>query len=317
MHREYLWSELCLLGSIGRGQFGMVHKATRSSDGNTVAVKVSFAPIEDEEGKVPEKYRDNMACYVREVEIMRDLLSHPNILCTLGYGKMVATTNQSAGRRVCGFHVLELLDGHDLRVLLLRKTGTLPFPRLISWSRQLASALQHIHAQKIVHRDIKSSNVMVSTDQMRVVVIDFGLAVRLDAAGLAPGGDDSQLVTDFEAEDRVGVFGYMPPEVYERRPYGMAVDIFAFGAILYQLLCWSKPLRCCLRLRQATRQVPWDSMGVGYVQLICKPVLAPDLWGESLASLVRDCMARQPEARPRAGAIIDALDVAACAHQAA
>jgi serine/threonine protein kinase len=92
------------------------------------------------------------------------------------------------------------------------------------------------------------------------MLIDFGLALRFDS----PPTARTTLLTDYQASRRVGVFGYMAPELWRCEPYGSAVDVFALGATLQRLLNAARPLSCTASLRSAARHTLWDFFQTGY-----------------------------------------------------
>ena len=99
---------------------------------------------------------------------------------------------------------MELVEGDDLRRVLLR--GAKPsYARIATWARQLASTLDELHVRGIVHRDVKASNIMLSKSDDSAVLIDLGLAVRLQAP---EQGTALAAVTSYQSELRCGVPGY-------------------------------------------------------------------------------------------------------------
>ena len=107
----------------------------------------------------------------------------------------------------------------------LRRRGepALAEPTALSWLGQLGLALRHLHGQRVLHRDVKSSNVFVCGDGT-VRLGDFGLASALRAA------DDALL-------SRVGSPFYMSPEICRSQPYGPEADIWSLGCVLYECVC--------------------------------------------------------------------------------
>lgn len=146
---------------------------------------------------------------------------------------------------------------------------------------------------------------MISRSDGSLKLIDFGLTIRFDEAARAP------ITTSYQSKLRLGVPGYMPPEVYEKRPYGAAVDIFAFGKILHRLLCAMAPPPASERLRDwwcgaLCSAVPW----LLYPRLV--GVLPTSRrWPRPLASLASECCSRQPERRPGAAQLVQTLEASA------
>jgi serine/threonine protein kinase len=117
------------------------------------------------------------------------------------------------------FLVMEYVDGETLARRLAR--GAIPVAQAIRFGSQIADALDRAHRQGIVHRDLKPANIMLTRGGIKL--LDFGLA-RLDVAGAS---DEQALI---------GTPQYMSPEQLERRPADARSDIFACGAVLYEMV---------------------------------------------------------------------------------
>jgi len=146
-------------------------------------------------------------------------LNHPNILAVYDIGT-------DDGRP---YIVSELLDGKTIR-----DQSGLPVRRAVEYAIQIAHGLAAAHEKGIVHRDLKPENVFVTSDG-HVKILDFGLAklIEVEAAGV------SQLPTapiDTQPGMMLGTMGYMAPEQVRGQRVDHRADIFAFGAILYEML---------------------------------------------------------------------------------
>jgi len=117
---------------------------------------------------------------------------------------------------------MELVDGEMLRARLAQ--GPLPVRKATAYALQIARGLAAAHARGIVHRDLKPENVMVSRDD-HVKILDFGLAKEV-----------------------LGTFGYMAPEQVRGLPVDHRSDIFAFGAVLYEMATGRRAFRARPRL---------------------------------------------------------------------
>jgi len=171
----------------------------------------------------------------------------------------------------------------------------------------LAKVLAYLHERRIIHRDVKASNIMVTEQGKNVMLIDFGLALRFEEQE-APSM--SVLLTDYQALRRVGVFGYMAPEIYRCELYGAPVDIFAFGSVLHRLLCAAHPLSMSANFRSSLRQWTWDTFQIWYEPMMCRPSVSLRV-GAPLTALLRACMHERPLLRPLAVELVARLqDVA-------
>ena len=143
--------------SIGIGAFASVHRAKRKQDGQAVVLKRWHAPIvRSATDRAPADQADGEArvCFMHELDIFRRAdLAHPNLIRGAGYGFCTAPRSE-AGR--AGFLAIEEAAGVDLRLELLR--SRVPLATLLQWMLGLARALEHLHAQHIVHRDVKPSS---------------------------------------------------------------------------------------------------------------------------------------------------------------
>jgi serine/threonine protein kinase len=152
-----------------------------------------------------------------EAEIAVEL-HHPNIVRTLEHG---LTTNNEP------YLVMEYIDGPNFSTLLSTKDPLLEGLR-VPLIRQIAQALQAVHAAGYIHRDICPRNVMIDTENGTLKLIDFGLAVPATPAFMQPG-------------NRTGNPNYMAPEIIRRLSTDQRVDIFAFGVTAYEICTFALP----------------------------------------------------------------------------
>ncbi len=150
-------------------------------------------------------------------------LKHPHILPLFDSGLADAVP----------FYVMPFIDGESLRARL-RQVGRLPIGEVVRILHQLADALSHAHAKGVIHRDIKVDNVLVS--DRHVFLADFGVARAL----VAPDGE-TVAGTMTGTGMMVGTPGYMAPEQIVAGPVDHRTDIYAFGALAYELLTGSPP----------------------------------------------------------------------------
>src|SRR5262245_48131667 len=203
-----------IVALVGAGGMGEVYKARDTRLSRTVAIKLL-------PGDMAER-PDRRARFEVEARAI-SALSHPNI-CTL------YDVGDEGGR---SYFVMEFLEGETLDDRLTR--GPLPAAEVVRVAVQIADALANAHRAGIVHRDLKPGNVMLTASGAKL--LDFGLARRpiVDSAGdaLSTVSFDQRKLT---AEGTIlGTFQYMAPEQLEGRDADARTDIFAFGALLYEM----------------------------------------------------------------------------------
>jgi len=156
------------------------------------------------------------------------------LLATLNHHH-VATIHGLELQDGASFLVMELVEGETLEDRLDR--GALPVGEALTLALQLAQALEAAHARDIIHRDLKPANIKVTRDQ-RIKVLDFGIAKAL----AAPEGDDTRAeLTGTGAI--VGTPAWMSPEQARGEAVGVQSDIWAFGAVLYEMLTGIAPFK--------------------------------------------------------------------------
>ena len=195
---------------LGAGGMGEVYRARDTRLERTVAIKVLPAVFAEN----PERLRR----FQQEARVLSGL-NHPNLLVIYDVGSQDDLY----------FLVSELLEGENLRQRL--NVGALPRRKAMDYSIQMANGLSAAHGNGIVHRDLKPENLFVTRDG-RIKILDFGLAkqVSLEDGALTQtsGGTETGVV--------LGTVGYMSPEQVCGKPAGPRSDIFAAGAILYEML---------------------------------------------------------------------------------
>ena len=194
---------------------GEVYRAHDSRLDRTVAIKVLPTTFSAD--------RERLQRFSQEARAAA-ALNHPNILSIFDIGEQQGAP----------YVVSELLEGETLRSRL--KNGPLPIRKVIDYAMQVAKGLAAAHEKGIVHRDLKPENLFLTNDG-RVKILDFGLAklTRPEASG-GSGGDAPTVQVATEAGLVMGTAGYMSPEQVRGKPADNRSDIFAFGAILYEMI---------------------------------------------------------------------------------
>jgi hypothetical protein len=213
-----------LVDRIGQGGMGEVWRATDTTLGRDVAIKV-----------LPEAFSadaERLTRFEREAKVLASL-NHTSIAGIYGL-------HEHEGLR---FLAMELVPGEDLAERL--KKGSVPFSEAIDIARQIAEALEVAHEQGIVHRDLKPANIRITPDG-KVKVLDFGLAKALETAAASnPGRDAAMSPTITSLGTMVGVVlgtaAYMSPEQTRGQAVDKRADIWAFGCVLYEMLVGSRP----------------------------------------------------------------------------
>jgi serine/threonine protein kinase len=205
-----------ITASIGEGGMGQVYRATDTTLGRQVAIKL----LPDAFASDPER----MARFEREAKTLASL-NHPNIAAIYGFDK-------SAGLHAL---VMELVDGDDLSQRIAR--GAIPIDEALPIAKQIAEALEAAHEQGIVHRDLKPANIKLRPDGT-VKVLDFGLAKALDPAPISDLSQSPTIATP--AATRMGVImgtaAYMSPEQARGKTVDRRTDNWAFGCVVYEML---------------------------------------------------------------------------------
>jgi Tol biopolymer transport system component len=201
---------------IGAGGMGEVYRARDSKLGRDVAIKV-----------LPEAFAhdaDRLSRFQREAKMLASL-NHPNIATIHGLEQSGDTS----------YLVMELVSGETLAERV--KAGQLAIEEALKIAIQIAEALEGAHEKNIIHRDLKPANVKV-TPEGKVKVLDFGLAKAFagDAASEDIGNSPTLSMAATMQGAILGTAAYMSPEQAKGKAVDKRTDIWAFGAVLYELL---------------------------------------------------------------------------------
>lgn len=212
--------------ALGSGALSTIYKAVQEPLGRIVALKALKTQISP-----TSSFGEQLD---REAKILRDL-AHPNVVLLLD----VART--PAGRP---FLVLEHVEGPSLQQVLAKKR-VLGVEAALAVACGICAALEHVHERGVVHRDVKPSNVLLSTAGV-VKVIDFGIAQRartttlsdtVGTEGITPSGR----IAPEAVKDAFGTPAYMSPEQILGDFVDGRSDLFSLGVVLYQVLSGSRP----------------------------------------------------------------------------
>ena len=248
---------------IGAGAMGIVYRAFDTVLERPVAIKVL--------SERPDRKVDP----ARLVDEARNVsaLNHPNI-CT------IHDVGEDRNRT---FIVMEFIEGQPLTDLLV--PDGLNVDSIMNFGRQIADALNHAHDRGVVHRDLKGDNVIVTTD-LRVKVLDFGLALRL------PKETAKSITATEPTVDRIdsghtvaGTLSYMAPEILHGGNADFRTDVWSLGIVLYEM---------------ATGHVPFTGATVYELSaaILREPIPElPERVPATLVGVMKRCLAKHPELR--------------------
>ncbi|KAL2321853.1 hypothetical protein Fmac_026232 [Flemingia macrophylla] len=278
-------SKLIIKTAIARGTFGTVHRGVY--DTQDVAVKMLDW---GEEGQRTEAEVASLrAAFTQEVVVWHKL-DHPNVTkfigATMGSSELqIQTDNGLIGMpsNVCCV-VVEYLAGGNLKQFLIKnRRRKLAFKVVIQLALDLARGLSYLHSQKIVHRDVKTENMLL--DKTRTVKIaDFGVA-RVEASN----------PNDMTGE--TGTLGYMAPEVLNGNPYNRKCDVYSFGICLWEIYCCDMPFP----------DLSFTEITSAVVRQNLRPEI-PRCCPSSLANVMKKCWDASPEKRPEMDEVVSMLE---------
>ena len=203
--------------AIGAGGMGEIYKARDTRLDRTVAIKILSEALTADRA-----FRER---FEREARLISQL-DHPNICALYDVGEDHGTS----------FLVMPYLEGQTLAKRLER--GALPLSEALTIATQIASALDRAHRAGIVHRDLKPGNIILTKTGAKL--LDFGLAKTTSqvATGITgPGLSGMETTAPVTGQGTLlGTFQYMAPEQLEGHPADARSDLFAFGAVLYEML---------------------------------------------------------------------------------
>ncbi|OVE79514.1 hypothetical protein BVY01_02300, partial [bacterium I07] len=202
-------SHFKILEKLGEGGMGVVYKAHDTKLDRTVALKFLPSHITANE--------TDKARFLQEAKAAA-ALNHSNV-CTIH--EIREHENQQ-------FIVMEYVEGVTLSEKI--KSGPLELKTVIDYAMQIGEGLKAAHAKGIVHRDIKSSNIMV-TEANQIKVMDFGLAKLRGSTKLT------------KTTSTIGTLAYMSPEHLQNKDIDARTDIFSYGVVLYEMLTGELPFK--------------------------------------------------------------------------
>ncbi|MBW2644793.1 MAG: protein kinase [Deltaproteobacteria bacterium] len=197
-----------IIEELGAGGMGKIYKALDKETQEKTALKLINPEIASDE-KTIRRFRNEL--------ITARKISHKNV-CRM----------YDLGREQGGYYIaMEYVSGEDLKSFI-RRSGILSVGRTISIAKQVCEGLQEAHRMKVIHRDLKSNNIMIDRDG-NVRIMDFGIARSLTAKGITGPGV------------MIGTPEYMSPEQVEGKDVDQRSDIYSLGIILYEMVTGRVP----------------------------------------------------------------------------
>ena len=255
-----------ILAPLGAGGMGEVYKARDTRLERTVAVKVLPQHL-SASAEVRQRFE-------REAKTISQL-SHPHICALYDVGREGETE----------YLVMELLEGETLLDRLAK--GPLPLEQTLRYGVEIADALDKAHRQGIVHRDLKPANVMLTTSGVKL--LDFGLAKAMTPA--TSHGSLTALPTQANLTQEgtiLGTFQYMAPEQLEGKEADARSDIFAFGALLYEMATGRKAFTGANQASLIGAILHTEPAAISAVHPMTPP---------AFDRVVKTCLAKDPEDR--------------------
>lgn len=256
-----------ILLPLGAGGMGEVYRARDTRLGREVALKV-----------LPESFArdaDRLRRFEQEARAVA-ALNHPNLLAIHDIGE----------HNGAPFIVSELLEGNTLRAEL--DGGPLSARKASDYAAQIAQGLAAAHEKNIVHRDLKPENIFI-TKEGRAKILDFGLAKLAPGRGASPESEGLTLTSSpTEAGTVMGTAGYMAPEQVRGAAVDSRTDIFAFGAVLYEMVSGQRAFR---------RDTPAETMTAILKEEPPDLSDLPHPVSPGLERIIRRCLEKQPEQR--------------------
>ena len=267
-----------ILARLGEGGMGEVYRAHDEHLDRDVALKLLHGSTVPDDTARARLLREARAAAA---------LNHPAI-CTIHEVGEADGQPYIAMEWIAGRTLAESVSG-----------GPLPAADVMRYGRDIADALAHAHSRQIIHRDLKTANVALTSDG-RVKVLDFGLAKRLSTEAFADAVTEASPRTLTTAGAIVGTIAYMAPEQLRGQPADARSDVWALGVVLYELVTGKRPFR-----GQSAFEI---SGAIFHDEALPLPTTVP----VPLRMVIARCLDKQPDRRYQtASEVRAALDAAA------
>jgi len=258
------YDEFKLSNKIGEGGFGEVFLGTWN--GQDVAVKKLTL-------KQASKDRSVLLRFINEINIISSL-RHPNIV--LYMGASIEKNNY--------YMITEYLPKGSLFDFLHREKGKFTEKEQLHIAYEIAIGLQYLHSRKIIHCDLKSSNILID-DNLKIKIGDFGLSRFLNKKN------------PYENIGRIGTPHWMAPEILKGGNYQVSADVFSYGMILWEIL---------------TQEIPYYGIDprklINIVAEDKKIVAVPKKGNGVIRKITQECLNYEPNKRPALKSVVNYLD---------
>lgn len=261
---------------LSEGNISCIYKSLDLNDGKIIAVKrFNFSNLCD---KAFESYNN-------EIMMLKNI-SNPNIVKYLG--------SEIDNRQL--YIYLEYMTGGSLRNLI-NKVGPLNNTIIKKYLIQIINAIDYIHSKRIIHKDIKASNILIDNNGI-IKLSDFGIS-----SYLSNSNSNSNYINsiDFQSQSEheilsclKGTIPWMAPEVINTNKYSKKSDIWSLG---------------CVILEMVTGDIPWYEKDSNYIQIMLKisnqneKIQIPNHIDNDLKTIIKDCLERNPIDRPKISAL--------------
>ncbi|PWA55828.1 protein kinase superfamily protein [Artemisia annua] len=282
-------AKLDIRNVIAHGTYGTVYRGVY--DGQDVAVKVLDW---GEDGLATAAETANLRTSFRQEVAVWHKLDHPNVTkfvgASMGTSDLKIPSNSTSNSdhnslpsRACCV-VVEYLPGGTLKKYLIRNSRKkLSFKVVIQLALDLSRGLSYLHSKKIVHRDVKTENMLLDLNRT-LKIADFGVA-RVEA----------QNPRDMTGE--TGTLGYMAPEVLDGKPYNRKCDVYSFGICLWEVYCCDMPYA----------DLSFAEVSSAVVRQNLRPDI-PKCCPSAFASILKKCWDANPDRRPEMDEVVRLLE---------
>ncbi|KAK2971098.1 hypothetical protein RJ640_005245, partial [Escallonia rubra] len=299
-------SKLIIKSVLARGTFGTVHRGIY--DGQDVAVKL--LDWGEEGHRTDAEIASLRAAFTQEVAVWHKL-DHPNVTkfigATMGSSELnIQTENGHMGMpsNICCV-VVEYLPGGALKSYLIKnRRKKLAFKVVVQMALDLARGLSYLHSQKIVHRDVKTENMLL--DKTRTIKIaDFGVA-RVEASNPNDMTGETGTLGYMAPEDvcltgalanTSNFISYSPFQVLNGNPYNRKCDVYSFGICLWEIYCCDMPYP----------DLSFSEVTSAVVRQNLRPDI-PRCCPSSLANVMKRCWDANPDKRPEMEEVVFMLE---------